>query len=211
MEGNNAETPRLRRPSWRDPRLIAGVLLVVLSVVGIVLLVRSLDRTEGYWAASADLVPGSALSSEHFTVVQAQLGDATDGYLRATEPAPVGAYVQGTVRRGELVPAESVVQADPEGRQPVSLALQDQLPQGIAPGDRVDVWIAAVEQNQDFAAPELVADGAELAEIREATGAFGTSSNVVVHVLLDPEQLPSVLEAKADGSRISVVPSVGGR
>ena len=39
MEGNNAETPRLRRPSWRDPRLIAGVLLVVLSVVGIVLLV----------------------------------------------------------------------------------------------------------------------------------------------------------------------------
>ena len=49
MEGTNAEAPRLRRPSWKDPRLVAGVLLVVLSVVGVVMLVRSLDQSQGYW------------------------------------------------------------------------------------------------------------------------------------------------------------------
>lgn len=211
MEGTNAEAPRLRRPSWKDPRLVAGVLLVVLSVVGVVMLVRSLDQSQGYWAATEDLVPGASLSQNQFTVVQAQLGDADGRYLRADEPAPDGAYISGTVRRGELVPSGSVVDADPEGRQPVALSLQDQLPQGTAPGDRVDLWISAAGQNQEFDAPELVAQGAELAEVGESTGAFGTSTGIVIHVLLAPDQLPSVLEAKSNGSRINVVPSVGGR
>lgn len=211
MEGTNAEAPRLHRPSWKDPRLMAGVLLVVLSVVGVVMLVRSLDQSQGYWAASQDLVPGAALSQDQFTVVQAQLGDADGRYLSADQPAPDGAYISGTVRRGELVPSASVVDADPHARQPVSLALQDQLPNGTAPGDRVDLWIAEAGQNQEFEAPELVAEGAELAEVGEATGAFGASTSIVVQVLLGPEQLPTVLEAKSNGSQISVVPSVGGR
>lgn len=212
MEGTNGDTPRLRRPSWKDPRLVAGVLLVVLSVVGVVMLVRSLDQTESYWAASTDLVPGSALTADEFTVVQAQLGDLDGAYLRADAPAPIGSVVQGTVRRGELVPGDAVVESDPEGRQPVSVTLQETLPQGTSRGDRVDLWIAAAEeQSQRFAAPERVAAYAELAEVGEVTGAFGATTTVTVQVLLDPEQLPVVLEAKANGARISVVPSVGER
>lgn len=211
MEARDGETPRLRKPTWKDPRLIAGVLLVVLSVVGIVMLVRSLDRSEGYWAASQDLVPGRELTQEQFTVVQAQLGDSAERYLSASQPAPVGSVLQGTIRRGELVPTNGVADVDPEGRQPVAISLRDPLPAGVARGDRVDLWIAEAEQNQVFGTPTLVAPGAELVEVGESTGAFGARADTVVQILLAPEQLPTVLEAKANGADISVVPSAGKR
>lgn len=208
---NAAEAPRLRRPSWRDPRLLAGVLLVLLSVVGVVMLVQTIDRSQGYWAAQHDLAPGTALEASQLTVVQAQLGDAGDDYLPADQPAPEGRFVRGTVSQGELLPAAAVVEGDPQSRQPVSLTLSDQLPVGTGVGDRVDVWVAEPEGTQVFAEPELVAAGAELAEVGESSGTFGTAGEMSLQVLLDPDVLPEVLDAKANGSRISVVPSAGGR
>lgn len=212
MEGtNSAEAPRLRRPGWKDPRLLAGILLVLLSVTGIVSLVQSLDRSEGYWAAGQDLVPGTPVQPGDLTVVQVRLGDAADDYLPADRPLPAGVSVVGTVRQGELVPAEAVAPVDPESRQAVALKLEDPLPEGTRPGARVDVWIAPADGRQGFKEPELVAPHAELAGISEASGSFGTTGDVSLQVLLGPEELPRVLDAKGNGARISVVPSLGGR
>lgn len=212
MEGKNAgEAPRLTRPGWRDPRLLAGLLLVLLSVAGIVALVQSLDSSDGYWAAEQDLVPGEVVDSEQLTVVQARLGDAADDYLPASEPFPAHSSVVGTVRRGELLPAGSVAGVDPGSRQPVSLTVEDPLPEGTDAGARVDVWIAARDGSQDYAEPELVAPAAELAEVMEASGSFGTAGGVTVQVLVGPDQLPQVLDAKGNGARISVVPALVSR
>ena len=212
MEGTNtAGAPRLRRPGWRDPRLLAGVLLVLLSVAGVVALVRSLDRSEGYWAAGRDLVPGALVQPGDLAVVEARLGDAADDYLPADGPAPQDVSVVGTVRRGELLPARAVAAVDPGSRQAVALTLDDALPAGTGPGARVDVWIATPDGRQGFAEPELVARDAELAEVSEATGSFGTAGDLSVQVLLGPDELPEVLDARGNGARISVVPSLGGR
>ncbi|NUL46370.1 flagellar biosynthesis protein FlgA [Cellulosimicrobium funkei] len=212
MEGTNtAEAQRLTRPGWKDPRLLAGLLLVLLSVAGIVALVQSLDRSEGYWAAGQDLVPGNVVETDQLTVVQARLGDAADDYLRADEPFPENRAVVGTVRQGELLPAGAVAMVDPQSRQAVSLTVADPLPEGTASGARVDVWIAAKDGNQGFSEPELVAPSAELAEITEATGSFGSTGGMNVQILVGPEQLPLVLDAKGNGARISVVPSLAGQ
>jgi hypothetical protein len=212
VEGtNSAEAPRLRRPGWKDPRLLAGILLVLLSVAGIVTLVQSLDRSEGYWAAGQDLVPGAIVGPDDLTVVQARLGDAADDYLPADRPLPADASVVGTVRQGELIPLDAVASVDPESRQAVALTLEDPLPEGTGPGARVDVWIATADGRQGFSEPELVAPHAELAGISEASGSFGTTGEVSLQVLLGPEELPRVLDAKGNGARISVVPSLGGR
>lgn len=212
MEGKNtADVPRLRRPGWRDPRLLAGLLLVLLSVAGIVALVQSLDSSDGYWAAKQDLVPGEVVDSSQLAVVQARLGDAADDYLPADEPFPEGSSVVGTVRQGELLPSGAVAGVDPASRQPVSLTVDDPLPEGTGAGARVDVWIAVRDGSQDFAKPELVAPSAELAEVDEATGSFGAGSGVTVQVLVGPEELPEVLDAKGNGASISVVPSLVSR
>ena len=39
-----AEGARLKRPSWKDPRLLIGILLVLASVVGVISLVGAADQ-----------------------------------------------------------------------------------------------------------------------------------------------------------------------
>jgi hypothetical protein len=212
VEGKNtAEAPRLRRPGWKDPRLLAGLLLVLLSVAGVVALVQSLDRSDGYWAAAGDLAPGDVIDADQLTVVQARLGDAADDYLPASTPLPEGHSVVGTVRQGEMLPADALAPVDPESRQAVSLTVDDPLPEGTGAGARVDVWIAEADGNQGYGAPELVAPSAELAQVSEASGSFGTTGETTVQILVGPEQLPLVLDAKGNGASISVVPALVGR
>ena len=47
----SAEGGRLRRPRWRDPRLLVGLVLVLASIAGVVALVASAQRTAAYWTA----------------------------------------------------------------------------------------------------------------------------------------------------------------
>ena len=44
----SAEGGRLRRPRWRDPRLLVGLMLVLASIAGVVALVASSQRTAAY-------------------------------------------------------------------------------------------------------------------------------------------------------------------
>ncbi|NYL94127.1 flagellar biosynthesis protein FlgA, partial [Salmonella enterica subsp. enterica serovar Typhimurium] len=48
----SAEGGRLRRPRWRDPRLLVGLMLVLASIAGVVALVASSQRTAAYWTAA---------------------------------------------------------------------------------------------------------------------------------------------------------------
>src|SRR5450759_3907569 len=76
---------RLRRPGWRDPRLLAGVVLVAHGV----------------------LTPGQPLSGERVGVMRLHLADASR-YLSPDESLPTGAVITRTVGDGELIPRSSV-------------------------------------------------------------------------------------------------------
>ena len=44
-QGSPTGTARLKAPSWKDPRLLIGILLVLLSVSGVVAVIGSADKT----------------------------------------------------------------------------------------------------------------------------------------------------------------------
>src|SRR5690625_7735648 len=50
---------RLTRPRWRDPRLLIGAVLVLVSLVATTTLVRAVAETTRVWAAAENLVPRS--------------------------------------------------------------------------------------------------------------------------------------------------------
>ncbi len=54
---------RLKRPSWKDPRLLVGLLLVLASVAGVVFLVGSADRTTEVYAARDGIAVGETLTA----------------------------------------------------------------------------------------------------------------------------------------------------
>ena len=82
--------PRLRRPSWRDPRLLVGLLLVLSAVVVGARVVSAADETEPYYVAVATLTPGDAVGSADVRVVRARLQDVSPGYLSAASDLPAG-------------------------------------------------------------------------------------------------------------------------
>src|SRR4249919_2650772 len=51
---SDAVVGRVRRPSWRDPRLLVGIALIALAVAAVVLIVQRSDTTEPFYAAARD-------------------------------------------------------------------------------------------------------------------------------------------------------------
>ena len=77
------EARRLRPPSWRDGRLVVGVLLILASVALGVRLVAAADQRVPVFAAARTLVPGERVEAADLARVDVTLGDAAGAYLPA--------------------------------------------------------------------------------------------------------------------------------
>ncbi|GAA2030657.1 flagellar protein FlgA [Yaniella flava] len=203
-----AEASRIRPPGWRDPRLIVGVILVVLSVAGVVALIQAADSRQGYWAASVDVVPGAQANAEDFHIVQASMSESSDQYWLADEELPPQFLVSSTIRQGELLPKFDVAESDPDGRQQVGVRVSQDMPASVDVGSRADVWVAlASTDGRGFEEPTKMINNAEVVGMDDNTSAFAAADTTTVHLMLSDEALPSVLDAQANGAQISLVPT----
>jgi flagella basal body P-ring formation protein FlgA len=99
---------RVRAPSWRDSRLLVGLLLVLLStVLGSVVVARADDRVPVY-AAKSDLAPGQKVTESDVVRVDVLLGDGAAGYLPADRPLADDTWSLRALRPGELIPVSGV-------------------------------------------------------------------------------------------------------
>lgn len=199
---------RLRKPSWKDPRLLIGVVVVLLSVAGVVALVAAQDRTVAVYAADRTLSTGDSVTADDVRVVHAQLPDIAQRYVSADAELPEGMLVSRLVAEGELLPVDALADEDPEGRRAVTVEVEHELARAVTAGRTVDIWAATGvrEQNDSGGAQELAA-GAEVLQVRESSSAFGAQQRTVVEVLIQPEELESVVDAQSSGAPITVVPA----
>jgi hypothetical protein len=207
---SSADTGRLRRPSWKDPRLLVGVLLVLSSVAGVVALVRAAETRTTVYAAREDIDVGDVVALEDIVAVEVRLGEVEGRYLR--EPTEIRDRVaMQRVAKGDLVPLSSLGSADRLGRRPVSINVTDSLPASVVAGARVDVWVALPDGRNGYAEPRLLVPTAEVAHVESSSSALGGQRETVVHVLVDPQQLPALLGAQANKAKVSLVWNPGGR
>ncbi|MDS2171206.1 hypothetical protein Q7C18_00650 [Nesterenkonia sp. CL21] len=200
---------RLRRPSWKDPRLIVGVLLVVVSMAGVVALVGSQDRTAPVYAADRTISVGEPVSAEDLRVVDVRLDDVSGQYLSADREPPADLQFVSVVEEGELVPARAVDAVDPLGRQAVTLEIEDTLARAVEPGRAVDLWTTtpgAIGEDAGARVDQVVA-GAEVSAVTESSSTFGAQSAVTVELLVAPDDLPEVLAARSSAAALSLVPA----
>ena len=211
MNDKIAEAPRIRTPGWRDPRLIVGIILVVLSVAGVVALMQSADSRQGYWAASVDIVPGAKVKPEDFHIVQASMSEASDMYWSADQQLPGEFYVASTVLQGEFLAHRQVQQADPSGRQQVGIRVSEDMPASVATGSRADVWVALEDPDgRGYQEPQKLITSAEVVGVDDNTSAFAAADTTTVYLMLSQDALPGVLDAQANGAKVSLVPSMSG-
>lgn len=197
--------PRLSKPSWKDPRLLIGILLVLASVAGVVALVGNADSTVPMYAAKDALVVGQKITAESFTVVQVQLGDVDGKYLDPTDELDVNAVAVRMVPKGELVSRTSIGRIDALDRKPAPISITEPLPKEVVVGAYVDAWVALPDDRNGFVEPVLMLPGAEVASLSAASGTLGASKNMALMVLVTDAQMPKFLGAVANKAKVSVV------
>jgi hypothetical protein len=134
---------RGRRSRWRDPRLVLGVLLVLASVLVGARVLAGADDTTPVWAATKNLPAGAQVSADDVEVVDVSLGsEVGTAYLSATAPLTSGLILAKPLAAHELLTRSAV---DPSATAPIAqlpLGVESSsMPNDLAPGDIVDVWV----------------------------------------------------------------------
>lgn len=205
--------PRLRRPSWRDPRLGVGVLLVAASVaLGSWVFTQSSATVEAYIARDA-LVPGQRIAQEDLDLVQVHLADVQQTYLTPDGGLGEDAVVLRMVGAGELVPAAAVGHGAQLDLRPVTIPTAATAAASLARGDQVDIWVARPDpdaQGGALAPPEQLLTAAHVAHVHEDTGLFAGGNQAHVELLVGSGDLADVLGAMSSGAEVILVPGPGG-
>lgn len=207
QEQEPALAGRLHRPGWRDPRLLVGIMIVLVSVAAVVALVAAQDRTVAVYAAGEDLDVGAAVDADDLRVEQVHLANAAEHYVTVEDGLDEDLQVLAAVDAGELLPQRAVGEADPQGRQAVILEVDHTLSSAVASGRSVDVWATyqSASQSEGQARADQVVTAATVASVSEDSSAFGSQQRTSVEVLIDPEDMAAVLEARGE-AQIAVVP-----
>lgn len=187
--------------------MLLGIALVLVSALGVVWLVGSVQRTQEVYAASVDLAVGDEISPEDLQVVHVRLDTAAEHYLAPEPGLEPGSRVLSGVTAGELVPARSVGHPDGTGRRPIAVEIEGSLPAGVERGGRVDVYATPTGSAASGERPSsrLVLGAAEVTEVSQDEEQLASAARTVVQVLVEPDDVPALLAARGAGDRIDVV------
>jgi hypothetical protein len=207
-----ATLPRLRTPLgrgrfWFDPRFVVGLLLVVVSVLGVTLLVSQAERTRPVYAAPQTLAAGDAIDAEDLAVAEVRLGRAEQRYLSPGDLPPGGVLLTRTVQEGELLPAGAVTDTGSVDTSSVVVESTGRLARSVTAGRLVDVWAASEGEGGVFGPPGVLVPSATVVQVLEDDGLVGDGSAESVEILVPRERVARVLESIANGDAVSLVPA----
>lgn len=134
-------TPRrLTTPRWLDPRIVGGILLMVVAVVVGSRVVAASSQTAPIWSATRPLAVGTVLAAGDLEAVDVNLGDAGARYVGAGAD-PIGREVSVPLQPGELVPAAAL--ADPVSARVVVVPVPaDKFPPDVDHGSVIDLYLS---------------------------------------------------------------------
>ena len=189
-------SPPVRRTSrawWRDARVLAGVALIVVSMLVGARLLAGNDDTVSAWQATRDLAPGAVVSGDDVVAVAipANLaGVYADGSGLPTSP------LDRPLLAGEILPTP--VDVTPGDARWVTVPVEPlHAPVDLAPGERVDVWATEGADLGVVPVPELVLEGVLVSEVAVDGVGLGGEYGVVLEI--DPGDAADLLAAARSG------------
>jgi hypothetical protein len=189
---NSPVSRRVRSPSWLDLRLVAGIALVLASILVGVKVVSSADHTVRVWAADHQLAPGVVLQAGDVRSVSVRLPHATSGtgYI-AVATNLVGLAVNRVIGAGELIPRTAVGVA--EAATTVTIPLGGDNAPKISAGQRLIVWVST-----KLCPAAIVLSDVAVQSVQTAHGGtFDASGGADVTVRVSPDLARRVIEALA--------------
>ncbi|MFQ6172819.1 hypothetical protein ACK8HX_14510 [Oryzobacter sp. R7] len=207
---------RLRAPSWRDSRLVVGVLLVLLSTVLGAVVVAGADDRVPVWAAKGPVAPGQRLTEAELVRVDVLLGDGAAAYLAADTALPADTWALRELRPGELVPASAVGGPERVGSQQVALLVDATSAATLARGSVVDVYVnrpatGTTVGTPTFEGPERALEAVAVVRVAGEDAVLGGATETrAVHVMVPRGEVRDLVADVDAGARITLVPVPGG-
>jgi hypothetical protein len=184
---------RTSRAWWRDARVLAGVALIVVSMLVGARLLAGNNDTVSAWQATRDLAPGAVVSGDDVVAVAipANLaGVYADGSGLPTSP------LDRPLLAGEILPTP--VDVTPGDARWVTVPVEPlHAPVDLAPGERVDVWATEGADLGVVPVPELVLEGVLVSEVAVDGVGLGGEYGVVLEI--DPGDAADLLAAARSG------------
>jgi hypothetical protein len=192
---------RLARPRWLDPRLVGGVLLVLLSVVVGAKVLADADERVRVWAVTRDLGADTRLTADDLAVRSVRLDDQAARYVSADQRLE-GLVLTRPVGDGELLPVGAVARQGTGDQRRVVVQVDRLGAGGLEKGRVVDVYaVREAAAGVEPSPPDLVLSSVTVAEdVRSGGSAFGGSgSKVGIALLVDGADVPALIDAMAHG------------
>ena len=203
---------RLRRPSWRDTRLLVGVALVLLATALGAYGLRAADSRMTMYAARDALVPGQRLTPENLVRVEVQLSDLASDYLSVDGGLPSDGFVLRDVRAGELVPSASVGTGSQVDVSPLAIAVDQASAGALVIGSTVDVYAntpVETDGKDGWSGPQRMLERVSVARLSSGGGLGGGSGRSAVQVLVPGDDVGSVISLIDSGAKFTLVPVPG--
>jgi hypothetical protein len=201
--------PRVRahRSFVFDPRFIIGLVLVIVSALGVTWLVATVDQTADVYVASSTLNTGERFTTDDLAVAHVRLGTAVDRYLEPADIPADGVVAVRPIEKGELVPRSSVGEVRAGDEAQVVVTVSGPIPSVVDRSSRVTLWAsAASDSGTTFEAPVVLVAEAEVISVIEPTGIVASGSEMRVELRVPRGSVASVLEAMANGAALAIVP-----
>jgi hypothetical protein len=202
---------RLRPVRWLDVRLIAGVVLIVLSVALGAKVAVDANRSEALWAVTRSLPAGATLQPSDVAAQAVRIKGGATRYLAADRP-PTGFVLSKPVSAGELLPRSALASPEKrEARRLVTVPVERfHYPAGLRAGEVVDVYsvgdgasdsAAQAARTAEAAVPQQVVAGVVVDAVEAAAGQFGVSgAHVGVSLAVRPEEVADLVAASHSGA-----------
>jgi hypothetical protein len=213
-------SPQRRRSFWIDPRFVVGIVLVVVSVLGVDALVNAANASVDVLAARSALTPGERVHATDLVPTSVRVGRTAGLYLQASDVPSAGVVVTRAIAAGELVPHSAIGSEAGKFLTSIVVSVDGALAASIGPGSRVDLWasqssnVAGTSSSEatpadgeaaGYAAPTVLVSSAivvRLVDQKELVASSGSS----VEVLVPKSSIASVLDAIANGAVLNVLP-----
>ena len=205
---------RLGKPSWRDSRLVVGVVLVLLSMTVGAKAIAAADDTVPMYAAAASLVPGQPVTQRDVRRVDVQLGADRVRYVAADHDIAPDTFALRDVRPGELLPTTALGTRQAVDLKPVSVPVDSGGAGQLAVGSVVDVWVNARDRSsaaEKYGKPVKTLEAAPVAHIPDKSGGgLGATSGLsAVQIMVPEASVQGLIAAIDQGAKITLVPVPG--
>lgn len=202
---------RLRLPVI-DTRVVGGVVLVAVSVIGGLGLSADPEPTTPVYVASTDLDAGHVLTRNDLTVAELRAPVSTlNGLARPSRGGPpVGRALQTPLRANATVGLDGLGPTAPTGREiTIPVTPDHALGGAVRTGDRVDV-LATFDKGTDAARTLTVAQEATVDGVVQSDGLFGQHAGAITALTLDVKPNAAIVVAfAARNAELDIVRSIG--